>query len=241
MTRETQVSSETASHVFAGFLLDFDGTIIDSTEAIVENWKSHRPRHDHEEILRTSHGRRSIDVLQQLDPTKANWEYVSKMESQIPNLSRTPAVEIPGARNLLETLTKLHIPHAIVTSGTNALLTGWLNILQLPQPQHVTVAEDVTLGKPDPEGYRKGKDKILAERKHIDAGDDRSTDVLVVEDAPAGIRAGKAAGCKVLAVATTHSVEQLKKAGADWVVRDLRFVGVERCDGGFRVGFSGLL
>lgn len=162
---------------------------------------------------------------------------VSKMESQIPNLSRTPAVEIPGARNLLETLTKLHIPHAIVTSGTNALLTGWLNILQLPQPQHVTVAEDVTLGKPDPEGYRKGKEKILNSRGNGEG----SKDVLVVEDAPAGIRAGKAAGCKVLAVATTHSVEQLKKAGADWVVRDLRFVGVERCDGGFRVGFSGLL
>ncbi|PYH38802.1 2-deoxyglucose-6-phosphate phosphatase [Aspergillus neoniger CBS 115656] len=209
------------SYTFAGVLLDFDGTIIDSTEAIVENWKriGNELGIDHEEILRTSHGRRSIDVLQQLDPTKANWEYVSKMESQIPTLSKTSAVEIPGARNLLESLTKLHIPHAIVTSGTKALLNGWLNVLQLPHPQHVTVAEDVTLGKPDPEGYRKGKEKILASKEN---GDQGKEDVLVVEDAPAGIRAGKAADCKVLAVATTHSVEALKEAGADWVVKDLR-------------------
>ncbi|GLA60102.1 hypothetical protein AtubIFM54640_011533 [Aspergillus tubingensis] len=240
MPPTAQSSGMEVSYPFAGVLLDFDGTIIDSTEAIVENWKriGNELGIDHEEILRTSHGRRSIDVLQQLDPTKANWEYVSNMESQIPTLSKTPAVEIPGARNLLESLTKLHIPHAIVTSGTKALLNGWLNVLQLPQPQHVTVAEDVTLGKPDPEGYRKGKAKILALREN---GDQGKEDVLVVEDAPAGIRAGKAANCKVLAVATTHSVEALKEAGADWVVRDLRFVGVEGSEGDFRVVLSGLL
>ncbi len=52
----------------------------------------------------------------------------------------------------------------------------------------------------------------------------------MLEDAPAGIRAGKAAGCKVLAVVTSHSAEQVLAAGPDWVVRDLdsvRVVGVE--------------
>ena len=56
--------------------------------------------------------------------------------------------------------------------------------------------------------------------------------VLVVEDSPSGVRAGKAAGCKVLGLATTHRIEQVLEAGADWVVRDLKsFRVVEQKDG----------
>lgn len=50
---------------------------------------------------------------------------------------------------------------------------------------------------------------------------------MVLEDAPAGIRAGKAAGFKVIALATTHSIEKIRGAGADWVVEDLRSVSVK--------------
>lgn len=50
--------------------------------------------------------------------------------------------------------------------------------------------------------------------------------LLVLEDSPAGIRAGKAAGCKVVAVVTTHTIEQVVEAGADWVVKDLESVKV---------------
>ncbi|RAK98444.1 HAD family hydrolase [Aspergillus ibericus CBS 121593] len=239
MSPESNVPGGTASHVFAGVLLDFDGTIIDSTEAIVENWRlvALELGVDHQEILRTSHGRRSIDVLQQLDPTKANWEYVSAMEGRVPFLCKTPAVEVPGARRLLESLNKYQILNAIVTSGTRALLDGWLKVLQLPQPREITVAEDVKLGKPDPEGYSKARTKLLLSQREKGC-----RDVLVMEDAPAGIRAGKAAECKVLAVATTHSVEELKAAGADWVVKDHQSVEVEvGPDGSFRFNFHGLL
>ncbi|KAL4895202.1 HAD-like domain-containing protein [Aspergillus ambiguus] len=225
------------SHSFAGVLLDFDGTIIDSTEAIVENWKrlALELGVDYQEILRTSHGRRSIDVFKQLDPSRANWEYISAMEANIP-LIGTPAVEIPGARKLLKALDSNGVPYAIVTSGTKALLDGWLKVLQLPRPQEVTVAEDVRLGKPDPEGYRKARDKLLRE------SGSNCVDVLVMEDAPAGIKAGKAAGCKVLAVSTTHTVEQLKEAGADWVVRDHRSVKLDIVDHNqFRFCFNDLL
>ena len=48
--------------------------------------------------------------------------------------------------------------------------------------------------------------------------------VLVVEDSPAGIRAGKAAGCDVLGLVTTYRAEQVRAAGADWIVKDLRSV-----------------
>jgi glycerol 3-phosphatase-1 len=52
----------------------------------------------------------------------------------------------------------------------------------------------------------------------------------VLEDSPAGIRSGKAAGCKVLAVVTSHTAEQVLAAEPDWVVRDLaslRLVSVD--------------
>ena len=77
----------------------------------------------------------------------------------------------------------------------------------------MVVAEDVENGKPDPACYLLGQQKL-------GLGVDSS--ILVVEDAPSGIRAGKAAGFKVLALATTHSIQQITDAGADWIVQDLR-------------------
>ncbi|RAL14191.1 2-deoxyglucose-6-phosphate phosphatase [Aspergillus homomorphus CBS 101889] len=215
-------AGRTERHAFAQVLLDFDGTIIDSTEAIVEIWKRVAAELglDYRDILRASHGRRSIDVLKELEPTKANWEYVSAMEVRIPLLSSMSAVEIAGARQLLKQLNHYSIPHAIVTSGSKALLDAWLTILQLPRAMKATTAEDVKVGKPDPEGYREAKERLLQHR----AGEG---EILVMEDAPAGVKAGKAAGCKVLAVTTTHTVQQLEEAGAGWVVKDHRFVGFE--------------
>lgn len=92
-------------------------------------------------------------------------------------------------------------------------MTGWLKVLKLPLPEHLVVAEDVENGKPDPTCYLMGKKKL---------GLKASDNVLVLEDSPAGIKAGKAAGCKVLGVVTSHTVEQVVSAGPDWIVRDLR-------------------
>jgi glycerol 3-phosphatase-1 len=123
-----------------------------------------------------------------------------------------------------------------VTSGTKVLLDGWLGVLQLPRPQYVIVAEDVRIGKPNPEGYSKAREQLSLSRGV-------PGQFLVMEDAPAGIEAGKTAGCKVLAVATTHTVEQLKAAGADWVVRDHSYVQIEdgESSGEFRFIFHDLL
>jgi len=52
------------------------------------------------------------------------------------------------------------------------------------------------------------------------------TDIIVIEDAPSGIRAGKAAGFRVVGLITTHTIEQIKEAGADWIVQDLRDVSI---------------
>jgi glycerol-1-phosphatase len=140
------------------------------------------------------------------------------MESQVPLKYGGDVIPIPGSHALLAQVSHLQIPWGIVTSGTEPLVTGWLEILKLAHPSVLITAEAVKNGKPDPACYLLGKEKLGLKGE-----------VLVIEDAPAGIRAGKRAGCKVLAVATTHTVSQLWGAGADWVVRDLESVNVEVC------------
>ncbi|GAA3395413.1 hypothetical protein GCM10020369_68440 [Cryptosporangium minutisporangium] len=100
------------------------------------------------------------------------------------------------------------VPWGIVTSGTMAVATARLAAAGLPTPGVLVTAEDVRAGKPDPEPYVIGLERLGA------AGP-----VVVVEDAPAGIRSGRDAGCPVVAVTTSHPAEEL--AEADVVVPDL--------------------
>ncbi|KAK1769495.1 HAD-like domain-containing protein [Phialemonium atrogriseum] len=208
---------------FDGLLFDMDGTIIDSTDAVIKHWHTvgEEIGVDPNVILQTSHGRRSIDILKILAPEKANWEYVRQMEALLPRLHGDSAVEIPGARALLADLIARRAPWAIVTSGTEPLVNGWLGVLGLPSPPPdlLITAESVAVGKPDPACYRLGR-----ERLGLAGGDGRR--VLVLEDSPAGIRAGKDAGCAVIGLVTSHTLEQVLVAGPDWVVRDLESVSV---------------
>lgn len=140
------------------------------------------------------------------------------MEGLLPKLHGDDATEIPGARALLQEIGNRNIPWTIVTSGTQPLVSGWLKRLSLPTPEHLITAESVDEGKPDPACYLMGRERIQL------TGADKS--VLVLEDSPAGIRAGKAAGCKVLGLVTSHTAEQVRSAGPDWIVKDLDSVSV---------------
>ena len=216
-------------------------------------------------ILQTSHGRRSIDVLKLLCPERANWDCKSNQktisshlvlsfattnpnqtptnhlpypdvcaaEAQIPKDHGSDATEIPGSRALLSHLETLGAPWAIVTSGTRGLVTGWLDVMKLAHPKFMVTAEEVAVGKPDPACYRLGAERLgfTVEGEKAVQGEK----FLVLEDAPAGVRAGKNAGFRVVALATTHGVEELRAAGADWIVRDMRSVTVERWDAKGRV------
>ncbi|KAK5064244.1 hypothetical protein LTR84_000077 [Exophiala bonariae] len=144
-----------------------------------------------------------------------------KLEGESPLRWGSDAVEIPGARKLLGKLEEVAGKWAIVTSGTRPLVDGRLDILGLVAPQTLVTAEEVQNGKPDPGCYRLGLKRLSIPEK-----DELFLPPLCIEDAPAGVRAGRAAGCKVLAVATTHNVEQLIDAGAHWVVQDLRSVSL---------------
>lgn len=160
---------------------------------------------------------------------------VADMEGKIPKTYGEEAVEIPGSRMLLDDLEKAGAPWAIVTSGTKPLVTGWLDVMKLARPKNLVTAEDVQRGKPDPACYLLGQSKL---------GLARGTSTLVLEDAPAGVRAGKAAGFSVVALATTHSIERLREAGADWIVRDMKSVAMKQYDnktGEVKIEISGAL
>ncbi|KKA29131.1 hypothetical protein TD95_002341 [Thielaviopsis punctulata] len=219
-------TQESARAAFDGFLFDMDGTIIDSTEAIIKHWDAvgAEIRIPSEVILQTSHGRRSYDMLKVLKPELATWEYVRRMEGRVPELWGDSAVEIPGSRALIDDIIEKNAPWAIVTSGTEPLVNGWTKRLNLPKPRVLVTAESVENGKPDPKCYLLGRQKLGLE--------DVQKQVLVLEDAPAGIRAGKAAGCKVVGLVTSHTAEQVAAAGPDWIVKDLESVKIVKAEGG---------
>lgn len=214
---------------FAALLFDMDGTIIDSTPAVVKYWMAvgEEVGVPGEQILRTSHGRRSIDILAEIAPERATWEYVKQEEAKIPKLYGEDAIELPGSRALLDSLERAKAPWAIVTSGTRRLVGGWLEIMKLAHPKVLVTAENVAMGKPNPECYLLGAKQLGFGAEECS---DRNVDILVLEDAPAGVRAGKAAGYQVVALATTHEIDALRAAGADWIVKDLSSVSFRAFD-----------
>jgi mannitol-1-/sugar-/sorbitol-6-phosphatase len=106
------------------------------------------------------------------------------------------------------------------------LMRARLTAAGLPIPDVLIAAEDVTAGKPDPEGYRKAAIKLGCD----------ITQCLVVEDAPAGIEAGRSAGAYVVAVATSHDAVHLERAEA--VIPDLTALAVEQTASGLAVSIT---
>jgi sugar-phosphatase len=78
----------------------------------------------------------------------------------------------------------------------------------LPIPDRLVTSTDVTHGKPNPEPFLKAAAKLGFP----------ATECVVLEDVPAGVRAGKAAGSRVIALRTTVHETELRDAGADWVL-----------------------
>jgi sugar-phosphatase len=109
---------------------------------------------------------------------------------------------------------------AIVTSCTEPLAHVRIRAAGLPMPRFLVTASDIRRGKPDPEPYLRGAELLQLP----------PTECIVVEDAPAGIRSGKAAGARVLAVRTTTPESELQAARADWVVDDLSKLALRSAD-----------
>src|SRR5213076_1157035 len=192
-----------------GLLFDLDGVLVDSTPAVARVWAgwAHEHGFDPDKVVREAHGRPSIATIRELLPHADHAAEDREVERrEIADVQGV--IPLPGAMELLQALPLDR--WAIVTSCTRALAAVRIGAAGLPKPKHLVTSTDVQHGKPDPEPYQKGA-QILG----VPAGE-----CLVIEDAPAGIRAGKAAGARVLALRTTASDAELQQAGADWIVND---------------------
>lgn len=203
-----------------GVLFDLDGVLIDSTPAVTRVWTQWALKHgfDPDEVVRRAHGRPSISTIREFLPRgDAEAENLEVERAEIADLEGV--VTLPGARELLSALPPQR--WTIVTSCTRRLARVRLRAAGLPIPKCLLTCDDVKQGKPDPEPYLKGAALLGVSAE----------DCVVMEDVPAGIRAGKAAGAQVIAFRTTCADAELQHAGADWIVDDCQSVSVSHSSG----------
>jgi mannitol-1-/sugar-/sorbitol-6-phosphatase len=189
-------------------LFDLDGVLVESREATERVWLDWATKNgiDAGELRSAMHGVRSVEVVRALRP-----ELDAVVEAE--GIERAQADDvrglraIPGAAEALRALRADRV--AVVTSATRPLAAARLGAAGIELPGVVVYADDVARGKPDPEGYL-----TAARRVGVDP-----TEALVVEDAPAGIEAGRTAGAGVVALTSTHDRAAL--AAADLVISSL--------------------
>ena len=198
-----------------GLLFDLDGVLADSTPAVARVWTIFANKHgfDPEETVRRAHGRPSIATIRELLPN-ANHNAENAVLERMEIEDIADVVALPGAAELLHALPA--DKWTVVTSCTRALALVRLRAAGLPTPAQMVTSNDIVDGKPSPEPYLKGAELLgLA-----------AADCVVVEDAPAGIRSGKAAGARVIALQTTEHDSLLREAGAAWIVNTCACVSV---------------
>ena len=194
------------------FLFDMDGVLVDS-RAVVERtwqrWAAERHPIDLVKLLHVAHGRKARDTLLIMAPSLATDEEVAWLDAT--ELADVEGLRVlPGARELTATLPRDR--WAIVTSCGRDLARVRLGSAGVPEPDVLVVAEEVKRGKPAPDGYRLGAERLGFEPR----------DCIVFEDAPAGVAAGKAAGARVLALTTNYVPRDLQEADA--TIEDLRSI-----------------
>jgi HAD superfamily hydrolase (TIGR01509 family) len=184
-------------------LSDMDGVLVDSWTAIERTWTGFAERHglDRQVVLAASHGRPSIDVIRAVAPhLDAEAEAAALEREQIEEVDGLRA--LPGAHELVRSVPAERF--AIVTSASRRLAESRLRAAGLPVPDVLVTADEVENGKPDPAGYLEAASLLGVDPAHS----------VVLEDAPAGVDAGVAAGMTVIGVLTTNSEEALRSAHA---------------------------
>ncbi|MGD8475220.1 MAG: HAD-IA family hydrolase [Anaerolineae bacterium] len=182
-------------------LFDLDGVLIDSTSCIVRHWATWAGQHglDVSEVMQVAHGLRTIETMRLVAP-HLDVEAEAERHAAREIADTDGIVAIEGALKLLSALSGK--AWAVVTSGGTELATARLRRAGLPVPPILVTADDVLHGKPAPDPYLLG-----AERLGVVVAQ-----CVVVEDAPAGLQSARAAGMRAIGVASTHSREELHRA-----------------------------
>ncbi len=195
-------------------IFDLDGVLVDSRAVIERHWRrwAREVGLDFETIMQKAHGMRTIDTIRLVAPHLVAEEETARFEA-VEAEDLDGVVAIAGAAQLVSALPQDH--WAIVTSGPQRTALARLEKTGLMVPEVLVTAEQVRRGKPEPDGY-----SLAALRLDVEPAR-----CIVVEDAPAGIEAGRGAGMRVIGVAATHPPAEL--SAADFVVPALDCIEVD--------------
>ena len=199
-----------------GLLFDMDGVLISSIGSVVRCWRRWCEMYGvpNAESFEVPHGTRAVDIVRMLKPEFDEAEVAEGLRAieELEIADTADLTVLPGVKSLLERLPPER--WVIVTSATRRLLLGRLAAAGLPIPERFITGDMVQRGKPDPEPYRRGAELLGF----------APSDCIVVEDAPSGVGAGVAAGCRVLGVLGTHTVSELNEA--TWIGESLEEIAV---------------
>jgi sugar-phosphatase len=211
-------------------LFDMDGVLVSSIASANRCWRRWAQHYGIAvaDDWQIPHGVRAADIVKMLSSDVDVAEGLRLIEDmEIEDVH--DIVTLPGARDLLESMPLER--WAIVTSATDRLLVARLRAAGLPQPERLISANMVERGKPDPLPYLMGAERLGVAAKEC----------LVFEDAPSGVKAGVAAGARVLGVLGTTPAEVLRELGVSWLVPSLAAVKAVDGVGGLSVRIETVL
>lgn len=197
-----------------GILFDMDGILISSIGSVERSWTKWAHLRGVDPVLAraTAHGRRAVETIAKLRPDLDNAKELKVIED-IEIADNEGLTVLPGVLDLLSALPPDR--WTVVTSATERLARVRMETGGIPAPKRFVTAEQVTRGKPDPEPFLAGAALLGA----------APAECVVFEDSSSGAKAGRAAGCIVVATTFSHSAELLD--AAHYVLRDLTGVRVE--------------
>lgn len=198
-------------------LFDMDGTLVDSTVSVERVWGNWAESHgvSFAEVAHRMHGRRALDIMRDLVPPGVDPEVEVEIVNHNELVDTDGIVAIRGAAELLASLPPR--AWALVTSAQLPLASARMGAGGLSLPEVVVTADDIAQGKPNPACYQ-----LALKRLGL-----QPDDAVVFEDAPSGLAAGRAAGCRTIAIASTMPTEDLDHE--DWLY-DLSALLLEKVD-----------